>query len=136
MTTLVAFIDAVEALHVAGVNHNWTSGRPENDPGDLPCSYVGMGITGSNGPQVFGEQGMINPSLHCEHVVVMEPVGQDTGYMNFDACIHMMDAVTTAIQAQSNCWPGASKCTWASRMQIIAIAGVAFWCVVTTIDGR
>lgn len=136
MTTLVAFVDAVEDLKIAGVTHQWKSGRPEGEPGDIPCSYVSMLITGENGPQVFGEQGKINPSLRCELVVVVEPVGQDIGYCNFDACIAMMDAITTAIMAQANCWPGASKCTWASRMEIIPIAGIAFWCVVTTIEGR
>ncbi len=136
MTTLVAFVDAVEDLKIAGVTHQWKSGPPQGDPPDHPCQFVNMLITGSNGPQVFGEQGQINPSLHCELVVAIEPVAQDEGYANFDAAVAMMDAITTAIQAQANCWPGASKCTWSSRMEIVPIAGIAFWCVVTTIEGR
>jgi hypothetical protein len=136
MTTLVAFVDAIEDLKIAGVTHQWKSGPPLGDPGDIPCSFVNLAVTGANGPQVFGEQGKINPALRCELVVALEPVGQDVGDVNFDACIAMMDAVTTAIMSQGNCWPGASKCTWATRVEIVPIAGIDFWCVVTTIEGR
>ena len=134
MTTYRAFVDGLEAISVTGVVRSYTQGPPSGAAGvtDCPAQYV-RAPAGDESPVVFGSQGGF-PTMTAELVILVEPVGQNRQPENFDDTVDMMDALTTALQA-ADCVTKA-KLRWSIRQTIDTVAGLDYWAVVASVEGR
>ena len=134
MTTYRAFVDALEALVVTGVERRYTSGPPAGSTGvgDCPAQYVRLPAGNEAGIAFDGQGGW--PSLSAELVILVEPVAQNRQPDNFDNTVDMMDALTTALQGAS-CYTK-SKLSWAIRQAIDTVAGQDYWAVVASVEGN
>ena len=133
-TTYRSFVDALEALTIAGVSRQYTQGPPIGAPGVADCPFQYVRYPGSDEiPIVFDEQGGW-PTLRAELVIGVEPVGQDTAFANFDATVDMMDAVATALRA-ATCIT-LSHLRWSLRQIIDTVAGQQYWAIVAAVEGN
>jgi len=132
-TTYRSFVDALEALDIDDVVRQYTQGPPLNPPGVADCPFQYVRYPGSDEiPIVFGEQGGW-PTLRAELVIGVEPVGQNIGYVNFDATVDMMDNVADALRG-ATCMTK-SHVRWGLRQIIDTVAGQQFWAVLATVEG-
>ena len=134
MTTYRSFVDALEALDVAGVVRRYTSGPPAGAPGtgDVPAQYVRY-PGGDERALVFGEGGGVG-TLRAELVVLVEAVAQSTQARNFDLTVDMMDNVAAALRG-APCSIG-GKLSWSVRMGEDLVAGTAYWSVIASVEGH
>jgi len=134
ITTYRSFVDALEAVAITGVSRQYTQGPPLGSPGvgDCPFQYVRYPASDEI-PLVFGEQ-LGWPTLRAELVVCIEPVGQSTGYANFDATVDMMDAVATALRALTCITKSHIRAS--VRQAIDTVAGQDYWAVVASVEGN
>ena len=133
MTTFRSFVDALEALTITGVVRQYTQGPPMGAPGTADCPFQYVRYPASDEiPLVFGEQGGW-PTLRADLVIGVEPVGQNTGFENFDDTVDMMDNVVSALQG-APCITK-SHLRWSIRQAIDTVAGQQYWAVITAVEG-
>ena len=134
VTTYRSFVDALEALDIAGVSRQYTQGPPVGSPSTPDCPAQFVRYPGSDEHAiVFGEQGGW-PTLRADLVVLVEPVGQSRGGENFDHTVDMMDAVAIALRG-APCITK-SHLRWGCRQTIEEVAGQAYWAVVANVEGN
>lgn len=134
MTTFRAWIDFLETLAPSGVVKLYTSGPPASlNTSDLPAQWLEL-PHGENRPSTAGAEGG-DRTLYADHVVAFEPVAQSTQAANFDACVTMLDSIDAAFVAQYGTSPLMGLMTWRSRIAIVTVAGVAYWAIVTSLEG-
>jgi len=135
ITTMRSFVDAVEAISITGVVRQYTQGPPTstNDM-DVPCTFVKL-PNESEGPVVYQNQGLW-PQMRCTLVVIVEAVAQNYQWVNFDACVDMMDNVSAAMRGLSCGTPAKSHTTWSIRQGIETVAGVEYWALFVDVEGR
>jgi len=134
MTTYRSFVDALEALVVAGVVRRYTSGPPAGATGvaDVPAQYVRY-PGGDERALVFGEGGGVG-TLRAELVILVEPVAQSMQGRNFDLTVDMMDNLATALRG-APCTIG-GKLSWSVRMGEDFVASTAYWAVIASVEGH
>lgn len=133
-TTFRIWVDYLETLAPTGVVKKYASGPPVAlNTADLPAQWVEL-PHGENRPSCAGVEGG-DRTLFVDYVVILEPVGQNTQPVNFDACVTMFDNIDAALVAAMNTSPLTGPMTWRSRLAIVTVAGTAFWAVVTSIEG-
>jgi hypothetical protein len=134
-TTYRSFVDALEALVVAGVVRRYSQGPPIGAPGtaDCPFQYVRYPGTDEEYPIVFGEQGGWL-DLHADLVIGVEPVGQDVAPENFDNTVDMMDNLAAALRGQT--CTTKSHVRWSLRQIIDTVAGQQYWAVLAQVRGN
>jgi hypothetical protein len=134
MTTYRAWVDYLETLAPTGVVKRFTSGPPAAlNTADLPAQWLEL-PHGENRPSCSGSEGG-DRTLFIDHVVAMEPVGQNTQAGNFDGSIDMMDNVDAALEGTFATSPLIGPQTWRSRQAIVTVGNIAYWSIVTSIEG-
>lgn len=134
MTTYRQFVDRLEALVITGVIKRLKTGRPDSlNTDDLPAQWVQFPRSADGRPTTFSGNGGW-PTMRAELVIAVEAVGQNTGQVNFDAAVDMMDNVTAVLVA-NDCGITTAKITWTIILTVRAVAGVDYWVVATTIEG-
>jgi hypothetical protein len=134
MTTYRAWVDYLETLAPTGVVKLFTSGPPVAlNTADLPAQWLEL-PHGENRPSCSGREGG-DRTLFVDHVVAMEPVGQNTQPANFDACVTMLDSIDTALDGTYNTSPLIGPATWRSHIDAKFIGNIAYWTIVTSIEG-
>jgi hypothetical protein len=134
MTTYRAWVDYLETLAPTGVVKKFTAGPPAAlNTADLPAQWLEL-PHGENRPSCSGSEGG-DRTLYADHVVALEPVGQATQAVNFDACVTMLDSIDAALEGTYATSPLIGPQTWRSRLAIVTVAGVAYWSIVTSIEG-
>lgn len=137
ITTMRAFVDALEAITITGVLRQYTQGPPTSaNDADIPCSFVKL-PNSNEGPLVYQNQGGW-PTLQATHVILVEAVVQNLQPVNFDATVDMMDAMSTALRGgDADCGTLAkSHLTWSQRQGIETVAGVEYWAIFTDVQGQ
>lgn len=132
-TSFEAFVNALQALVIVGVERRYQHGSPTSTPGssEFPAQFV-KSVEGSEGPLSFGNEGGW-PSYSAEFVIAVGPVAQETGERNFDKGVKLMDALHTALRLTTCTMK--TKLTWRTRLEIGPLAGIDFWQVVSNIEG-
>lgn len=131
-TTYSSFVNALEALTVTGVTTKLTSSAPRALNGaDLPVQWVAAPSGGESAITAGTEGGW--PTLRADLIIAYEAVGQDTGPANFVATVTMMDNVATTLRAATTLCGG--PLTWETKIAIVTVAGVAYWAVITSVEG-
>ena len=134
MTTYRAWIDFLETLAPTGVVKFFTAGPPASlNTADLPAQWLEL-PHGENRPACAGAEGG-DRTLYADHIVAFEPVAQNTQAVNFDACVTMLDSVDSALAGVVSTSPLLGPMTWRSRLAIVTVANVAYWSIVTSIEG-
>lgn len=129
MTTYVAFVNALEAMTVTGVTREFTSGQPATlNTADLPAQWVDLPRGTSEVATCAGD---MTRTLTADIIVAVEPVGQNTRTVNFDAVVALLDAVHTALDAAS--LGGMSHPAWTSRLAYVTVNTVDYWAIVTEV---
>ena len=133
LTTFASFVNALEALSIAGVERRYQHGPPTSAPGtgEVPAQFV-RSVSGSENPLAFGSEGGW-PSLSAVFVIAVGPVAQETGERNFDKGIELMDALGTALRL-TTCTTR-SKLRWTVDLRVEPLAGIDFWQVIANIEG-
>ena len=137
ITTMRTFIDALEAITITGVAHQYTQGPPASaNDADMPCSYVKLPRI-DEGPMVLQNQGGW-PTLRATHVILVEAVVQNLQPVNFDAAVDMMDEMSAALRGgDATCGTLAkSHLTWSQRQGIETVAGHDYWAIFTDVEGQ
>jgi hypothetical protein len=125
------FIDAIQALTVAGVNRKYEEPPNKFNNADLPCSFVWF-PQGDNKPLTFGG-GREFSQRTVDFIVVYAETGI-TADMPFTATVAMMGAVETAL---FNLSVGYSKPTWEIVSRLFEeTTERRYWAVVATISGK
>lgn len=130
--TYAAFVDYIEAVTIAGAVHSYTSGPPNAlSTADLPASWCEL-PSGQARPAYVGGVGG-NRTMRLTHVYALEPVAQNTQGVNYDAAIAALDTLHTAFAAATTGLDG--PLTWSSRIGTVAVANVAYWAIITELEG-
>jgi hypothetical protein len=134
MTTYRAWIDYLETLAPAGVVKKFAAGPPSAlSTAELPAQWLEL-PRGENRPARAGAEGG-DRTLFADHVVALEPVGQATQGVNFDACVTMLDSIDSALVGTLSTSPLTGPMTWKSRLAIVTVANTNYWSIVTSIEG-
>ena len=136
MTTFTSFVDALEAVVVAGVNRRYTDGPPQSlNSSDLPAQWVQL-PRGSDETITFGNLGGWQ-TMTADVVIAVEAVGQDVNAVNFPLTVSMMDALAAAMSAADTCALFTKSVpTYTIRQTVVEVAGVAYWAVYATVTGK
>ncbi len=129
-TTYASFVSAVAGLTITGVARKFTFPPPST--GDIPCSFP-MIPAGGDDPIIFNQGGNLGHSMRMDFVVAYEATAQSTPDSNFNGCITMMDAATTALRAMTRPTQGAFS--WTMRQGIVTIGNVEYWAVIISLEG-
>jgi hypothetical protein len=74
-------------------------------------------------------------SIICDLVIAVEAVAQDTQSANYTSTMTIIDALSTALRATSVI--GRAKLAWSIQTNVqVAVAGIPYWAVIATIEGR
>lgn len=134
-TTYRQFVDRLEALSITGVTKQFDQGRPESlNSSDLPAQWVQFPRSDEGAITSFEGMGGW-PTMRAELVIAVEAVGQNTGMENFDNAVDMMDNIATTIRV-NNCGIAKSNVAWSLVLTVRAVAGVNYWVIIATIEGR
>jgi hypothetical protein len=129
MTTYTAYITALEAMTVAGVTRKFAQGQPATlHTADLPAQWVDLPRGNSEVATCAGD---MTRTMTADLVVALEPVGQNTRPVNFDACVTMLDSVHTALDAAA--LGGMSHPAWNTRLAYVTVNTVDYWSIVTEV---
>jgi len=129
MTTNAAWLAAIQALAVTGVNKRFTFPPTSLNTAELPASW----------PQPFGVDKNsiiiscddLNKSRTCTYYVAIEPVPQNTQTANYEAMITMVDNMETAFDAMSVM----EYVMYTIRSIIVTVAGIDYWALEATLTG-
>lgn len=134
-TTLLAFIDDLEALSVTGVVRRYTSGPPNSlNTGDLPAMWVQPPLSRTEHSQTFLGSVGAGPGMHASLAVALNPVAQNMSGFNFDNTVTMIDNLATALQIK-NAVLSQCRMNWKIEMRILPVGEFAYWGVVAEIEG-
>lgn len=132
MTTLVLWRASLEGLTPTGVVKTFAGGPPNSlNTVDLPAQWI-ENTHSENRPSYAGVEGG-DRTLFADYVIAIEAVAQNNIAVNSLASDTMQDSVNTSLTALTSILMG--PMTWRSRVAIVTVAGVAFWSVVTEIEG-
>lgn len=132
ITSYKTFTDAIAALSVTGVTRKFTYPPESIGTADLPAMWPGL-PRGQEGAMTFtGEGGW--PALFCDLVVAIEPVAQNTQSGNYAKMITMIDNVSSVLRSTPI---GRAKLNWTITGNVqVQVAGITYWAVIATIEGR
>lgn len=132
ITSYETFVDSLAALTVTGVTRKFT--EPPNSIGsaDLPAMWPGL-PSGEETAMTFQTAGGW-PTLTCDLIIAVEAVAQDTQSANFAATITIMDNLSSALRLASI---GRAALTWTiTANALVQVAGVTYWAVIATVNGK
>jgi len=129
-TTLATFYAAFRDLSLSGVTN--LNEAPLNVPSaKLPCKWVQLsGMDGS--PFIVGQLGGW-PTLRCQVVVLMNPMGQDRHATRWSDAVTMVDSLNAAIVGMTN--PSKGNLSWSIDLQP-NFADSGYFAVVATVEGE
>jgi len=126
MTTLTAFDTALSGLSITGVTRAYTYQALSVNTPDLPASFTrtpGAGID-------YGLETCSGNTLSLEHVIVMEPLGQEMQSVNHATALTMIDSLKTAMATLYT----SSLFTWSARINIETVGNMQHWAIVTSAE--
>lgn len=131
ITTYTTFAAALAALSVTGVTRKLTAPPTSIATADLPAMWPGL-PRGEEPSMTFKTAGGW-PTLICDLIVAIEPVGQNTQGANYTATLAIMDALSTALRASSI---GRASLTWTINANVqVIVSDTTYWAVVCTVTG-
>lgn len=132
MTTYAAYVGALAGLTVTGVKRKFTAPPTRINTADLPATYPRL-PQGQEGPMTAeGEGGW--PSLTCELVMIVEPLGQNLQPTNFAATLTLIDNLSTALRNTSL---AKSKNRWVIRQQAVNFGTETnYWTLVASVTAN
>jgi len=77
--------------------------------------------------------GDIQRTIAADLIIAVEPVGQNTRPANFAACVALIDALHTALDAWAD--PLTGPPTWNSKLAYITVNTVDYWAIATEVSG-
>lgn len=132
ITSYVKFTDNVAMLPIVGVVRQYDEPPLSLNTTDLPASWP-MLPTGIETPLAFCRSGAAFPGFNLDLVVAYEAVGQSRQIENFSGALVLMDAVACALRESTLAKSGTS---FTIRMDIVAVAGVAYWAIIANITAN
>lgn len=134
MTTLVSFVNALEAMAVTGVTTSYTQGQPSTlNTADLPALWVDRPRIAFQPSTTTG--GDMDVTLTADVLIALEPVGQNRRPVNFDAVVAMQDALLTALVTFDTTRTLMGRSTGSAQLIILTINTVDYWGIQSTISG-
>ena len=131
--TFREFVDALEAITVAGVERHFTRGPPTKlDQPMLPAKWV-MNLQDTEAPLAFGNQGGNQTRISADIYIAVGPTVQNTQGANFDNAVDLMDALKTAIRAEGVC-DYTRKLNFNTRLTVVAVAGIDYWMIICSVS--
>lgn len=128
MTTLSAFVTALQGMSVTGVERNYSA--PPASVADLPAMWVQM-PTIEEGQMTFGKGGGW-PLLKAQIVVAVKPTAQGTQDENWTDVLSMCDALRTAL---INARPALGPVRWQPiRPGVVTVAGLDYWAAIAEVQ--
>ncbi len=133
MTTYAQFVSALAGLTVTGVKRKFTSTPTQLSTADLPATYPRIPNASEGGLTAEGQGGW--PTLTCDLVIVVEPMGQSRPSANFAATVSLIDNLNTALRGASLT---KSKHSWTVRREGVNVDGgqTDYWALVATVTGH
>ena len=132
LITMRTFVDGLEALTIAGVTRQFTSGPPTAAPANLPAMFIYLpAITGVN-RITLGNQGG-GGTLGTQIIILVEAVAQNLQGQNFDDAVDMADTLEAALIA-SGCAIG-GVLGWDINIIEFDVAGIVYWTVRAILTG-
>ena len=128
-TTFAAFYAAFRNLSLTGVTN--LAEAPLNVPSvKLPCKWVQVaGMDGA--PFIVGKIGGW-PTLRCQVVVLMQPMGQDRHATRWSDAVTMVDTLNDAITGMTK--PVKGTVSWSIELEP-NFADSGYFAVVATVEG-
>ena len=132
ITSYTTFSAGLAALSVTGVTRQLTAPPASLETADLPTSWPGL--PRGEEPAFTFQTPAGWPTLICDLIIAIEPVGQNTQSANYTATVAIMDALSTALRGLSL---GRTMPTWIINANVqVIVGGANYWAVVATVSGR
>lgn len=100
----------------------------------LPAQFIWPG--GSAGDSQRAMQSGSWPVYSGTICIAVEAVGQSNAPANYAACVTLVDALDTALEAGQHTISlgDCGQLSWTIREEIRDVAGTAYWCVLATVS--
>jgi hypothetical protein len=129
--TYAEYTAMLSGLTVSGVSKRFTSAPAQLSTANLPAQWPRLPQGSTEVTSLDGGAGLT--TFVCDLVVAVEAVGQNTQPANWTKALQIIDAMHTALVAESESNKVIDK--WALRLAQDQIGDTVYWLIVATVTG-